>query len=95
MRVSSASLVAILLSALDNVHAFAPAPLAKSSVAVRAVDEDSAQVLSEYMAKSHVEKLKAIKEVEAKKNAEIDVSKPLIHYLQIIIFQRIYLCLNQ
>jgi hypothetical protein len=75
MKISSASLFTIILSSFNNAHAFAPAPLAKNYVAVRAVDEDSAQALSDYMAKSHVEKLKAIKEIEAKKNSEIDVSK--------------------
>ena len=36
--------------------------------------EDSAKALTEYMAKSHAEKLKAIKIVEDKSKAEIDVS---------------------
>ena len=35
---------------------------------------DSAQALSEYMAKSHEDKLKAIKAVEDSKNLEIEVS---------------------
>ena len=36
--------------------------------------EESAKALSEYMAKSHVEKLKAVKIAEEKKNAEIEAS---------------------
>lgn len=74
MKISSASLFTLLIAALDAGHAFAPLPSARGLAALRAVDESSAQALSDYMAKSHVEKLKAIKEVEAKKNAEIDVS---------------------
>lgn len=35
---------------------------------------DGAQAMSDYMAKSHEEKLRAIKEVEEKKNSEIAVS---------------------
>ena len=35
--------------------------------------EESAKALSDYMAKSHENKLNAIKEVEDKKNAEIQV----------------------
>jgi len=35
--------------------------------------EDSAKALTDYMAKSHEEKLKAIKTVEDKKNQEIKV----------------------
>ena len=74
MKVSSASLITLVLAALDAGKAFSPAPSAKSMSALRAVDEASAQALSDYMAKSHVEKLKAIKDIEAKKNSEIDVS---------------------
>jgi len=35
---------------------------------------DDAQVLSDYMTKSHEEKLRAVKEVEDRKNSEIAVS---------------------
>lgn len=38
-----------------------------------ATDDASAQALSDYMAKSHEEKLRAVKDVEDKKNAEIEV----------------------
>ena len=41
-------------------------------------DDASAQALSDYMAKSHEEKLKAIKDVEDKKNSEIDVREPAL-----------------
>jgi len=37
--------------------------------------EESAQALSDYMAKAHSEKLKALKEVEEKKNSEIEALK--------------------
>lgn len=37
--------------------------------------EESAKALSDYMAKSHEQKLKAVKEVEEKKNAEIQMLK--------------------
>ena len=36
--------------------------------------EESAKALSDYMAKAHEEKLKAIKDAEAKKQTEIEVS---------------------
>jgi hypothetical protein len=57
-------------------NAFAPTLSAcrVGSLELRAADEASAQALSDYMAKSHEEKLRAIKEVEAKKNTEIEVS---------------------
>ena len=38
-----------------------------------ATDDASAQALSDYMAKSHEEKLRAVKDVEDKKNSEIEV----------------------
>ena len=40
---------------------------------------DSASAFTEYMAKSHEEKLKALKDLETKKNAEIEVSEFVIH----------------
>jgi hypothetical protein len=40
--------------------------------------EESAKALSEYMAKSHEEKLRAVKEVEDKKAAEIKVRSSLL-----------------
>ena len=39
-----------------------------------ATDDASAQALSDYMAKSHEEKLKAVRDVEDKKNSQIQVS---------------------
>ncbi len=38
--------------------------------------EDAAKAFTDYMAKSHVEKLKALKELEDKKNSEIQVRQP-------------------
>jgi len=46
-----------------------------SSSSLNAVDDASAQALSNYMAKSHEEKLKAVKDVEEKKNSEIALLK--------------------
>mmetsp|Transcript_13186 Transcript_13186/g.20697 ORF Transcript_13186/g.20697 Transcript_13186/m.20697 type:complete len:305 (-) Transcript_13186:288-1202(-) len=46
-----------------------------SSSSLNAVDDASAKVLSDYMAKSHEEKLKAVKDVEEKKNSEIALLK--------------------
>ena len=75
MKVSSICLYTALAATLDNGLAFAPAPSTRrANTAVHVVDDQAAQALSDYMAKSHVEKLKAIKEVEAKKNGEIEVS---------------------
>ena len=50
---------------------------------------DDAQVLSDYMAKSHEEKLRAIKEVEDKKNSEIAVS--LTVYYIVLLWLRFHL----
>ena len=40
--------------------------------------EESAKALSDYMAKSHEDKLRAVKDAESKKNAEIQVSKRMV-----------------
>ena len=60
--------------AAQEANAFAPSAgsIDKAIGGLRMVDD--AQVLSDYMAKSHEEKLRAIKEVEDKKNSEIAVS---------------------
>jgi hypothetical protein len=71
MKVSSTCMIAALAA---TGHAFSP-PLPTHRIrGLHAVDDEAAQALSDYMAKSHVEKLKAIKEVEDKKNSEIVVS---------------------
>lgn len=79
--VSSVHLVAITLAAAVPIHAFT----STSSSAIgcagsrgyyqlgATTDDASAQALSDYMSKSHEEKLRAIKVVEDKKNAEIEV----------------------
>ena len=77
MKTSTAGfIVAFVAATLDIGHAFSPPPSAKAArVALLAtVDDAAAKAMSDYMAKSHEEKLRAIKEVESKKNAEIDVS---------------------
>ena len=68
---TTAALLAALLTAPS--HAFSP-PMGsqRKGVAMHAA-ETTAQALSDYMAKSHEEKLRAMKEVEDKKNAEIQV----------------------
>jgi hypothetical protein len=76
MMIRSCVLASLLLS---SGAAFAPASLSspQSSTWLHAAlptPEESAQVLTNYMAKAHEEKLKAIKDAEAKKQAEIDVS---------------------
>ena len=60
--------------AAQEANAFAPSAGSNNKAigGLRMVDD--AQVLSDYMAKSHEEKLRAIKEVEDKKNAQIAVS---------------------
>jgi hypothetical protein len=76
MKIANAGLSFLIAATLENGLAFSPPPPATSTrvAPLAAVDEASAQALSDYMAKSHEEKLRAIKDVEAKKNAEIDVS---------------------
>lgn len=77
MVATTSVITALLVATLPSYgNAFAPTLSASrvGSLELRAADEASAQALSDYMAKSHEEKLRAIKEVEAKKNAEIEVS---------------------
>jgi hypothetical protein len=53
----------------------APASVSDDSTILYALPsaEESAKALSDYMAKSHEDKLRAVKDAEAKKNAEIQV----------------------
>ena len=78
-----ASLVPVLLLVLvKNSSAFvSPSSTRKiiSTVTIATLHalpspEESAKALSDYMAKAHEEKLKAIKDAEAKKQTEIEVS---------------------
>lgn len=62
------------LLAAQEASAFAPSTGSASRAIGGLRMADDAQALSDYMAKSHVEKLRAIKDVEDKKNAEIAVS---------------------
>ncbi|KAL7485048.1 hypothetical protein ACHAW6_010645 [Cyclotella cf. meneghiniana] len=85
MKTSTAGfIVAFVAATLDIGHAFSPPPSAKAArVALLAtVDDAAAKAMSDYMAKSHEEKLRAIKEVESKKNAEIDALKAEIQQLK-------------
>ena len=75
---STAILAAIALTAAaaPTATAFAPARSINNAAArpLYAASEDtSAQAMSDYMAKSHEEKLRAVKDVEDKKNGEIAV----------------------
>ena len=77
----SSHLLAITLAVAVPIHAFTST--SSSCAGCRGyyqlgatADDASAQALSDYMAKSHEEKLRAIKAVEDKKNAEIEVSGP-------------------
>ena len=82
--VSSLHLVAITLAVVAvPIHAFTSVSSSSIGCAGRGsyqlgatTDDASAQALSDYMSKSHEEKLRAIKAVEDKKNAEIEVSGP-------------------
>ena len=78
--VSSVHLVAITLAVAVPIHAFTSTSSSIGCAGSRgyyqlgaATDDASAQALSDYMSKSHEEKLRAIKVVEDKKNAEIEV----------------------
>ena len=62
------------LLAAQEANAFAPSRGSTNRAIGGLCMADDAQALSDYMAKSHVEKLRAIKEVEDKKNSEIAVS---------------------
>ena len=58
-----------------QVSAFAPSSAGSSCRSIgRLCMADDAQSLSDYMAKSHEEKLRAVKDIEDKKNSEIAVS---------------------
>lgn len=61
------------LLAAQEANAFAPSAGSTRAIGGLGMAAD-AQALSDYMAKSHEEKLRAIKEVEDKKNTEIAVS---------------------
>jgi hypothetical protein len=62
------------LAAQEAANAFAPSAGSNNRAIGGLRMADDAQVLSDYMAKSHEEKLRAIKEVEDRKNSEIAVS---------------------
>lgn len=54
-------------------QAFIPSQAPRNYGALRAAPDGNAQALTDYMAKSHEEKLRAVKDAEDKKNAEIQV----------------------
>lgn len=68
--------------AAQEANAFAPSTGSTNRAIGGLSMVDDAQVLSDYMAKSHVEKLRAIKEVEDKKNSEISELKSQIEQLK-------------
>ena len=79
----SSHLLAITLAVAVPIHAFTSTSSSSIGHAGRGsyqlgatTDDASARALSDYMSKSHEEKLRAIKAVEDKKNAEIEVSGP-------------------
>ena len=51
--------------------------------------EDTAKAMTDYMAKSHEDKLKAIKQVEAQKAAEIEVRSVIIIIISSLCFLRV------
>ena len=71
-------LLGVVLSSVSTASAFvSPTSRSLPRMNLMATSADaSAKALSDYMAKSHEEKLKAVREVEARKNAEIQVSLP-------------------
>ena len=72
MKFTASALSAFLLVATTPVvTSFAPSLQSRTTVGtpLRLTPED----LTDYMAKAHTEKLRAVKEVETKKNAEIKV----------------------
>lgn len=85
MSASTALLAAVALAASSPAHAFIPTGNiiggAAGSLCATA-DDASAQALSDYMAKSHEEKLRAVKAAEGKKNSEIAALKAEIQQLK-------------
>lgn len=85
IMVSATHLAAAIALAAVAADAFVPpapsssaaaaAAIGRGPLRMAAVDDASAQALSDYMAKSHEEKVKAIKAVEDKKNEEIKVRR--------------------
>lgn len=81
MRFARINFIGVIMggTALFGVNGFAP-PTGRVrvsstlSMAALPSPEESSKALSEYMAKSHEEKLRAVREVEMKKNEEIEVS---------------------
>jgi len=76
----SASLLTAIALAASPAHAFTSVASASTRINNNAAagplyvtDDASAAALSDYMAKSHEEKLKAVKTVEEAKNSEIKV----------------------
>ncbi|KAL3793102.1 hypothetical protein HJC23_005604 [Cyclotella cryptica] len=85
MKASTTGFIFTFVAAtLDIEHAFCPPPsgMGTRGALLATVDDAAAKAMSDYMAKSHEEKLRAIKEVENKKNAEIDALKAEIQQLK-------------
>jgi hypothetical protein len=73
MKFSFAALTAIILTSSTNAFTAQGPSAASGRTDTKLFLEPSA--LTEYMTQAHADKLKAIQEVEAKKNAEIEVNK--------------------
>ena len=80
-----------ILGSIESSNAFItnpPAALIRSNISNQQLSiftrnaapssEDSAKAFTEYMAKSHEEKLKALKDLEEKKNNDIEVRDEIL-----------------
>jgi hypothetical protein len=76
------SVTELYLARVSNKNRGTPQSLSITGYSSATPEEARAAALSEYLAKSHEEKLRAIKEVETKKNAEIDALKEEITELR-------------
>ena len=74
IKMSKSLFLLTTLLAAQEANAFAPSAGSNTRAIGGLGMAADAQALSDYMAKSHEEKLRAIKEVEDKKNLEITVS---------------------
>lgn len=84
MRSLSFVVIALSVASCDAfVQSVSSLSARKSSLAAAAPD---AQALSDYMAKSHEEKLRAVKDIEDKKNAEIQVCFVYAEFILLIVF---------
>mmetsp|Transcript_13744 Transcript_13744/g.13913 ORF Transcript_13744/g.13913 Transcript_13744/m.13913 type:complete len:96 (+) Transcript_13744:126-413(+) len=87
---SPAALAAITLISVNNLGIFAfsswrirnvPMTVLKMNAALDPIESERAQAMSEYLVKSHEEKLKAVKEAEEKKENEIQVRQSAVELI--------------